>query len=38
MAFWDSKCDWDIIWVGNTIKFQDIYRKMDGGQYQYLVL
>ena len=30
MDIWDSKCLWDIIWVQDTIGFQDIYMKMDG--------
>ena len=30
MGIWDSKCIWNIIWVYDTIGFQDIYRKMDG--------
>ena len=30
MGIWDSKCVWDIMWVQDTIGFQDIYKKGDG--------
>ena len=30
MSIWDSKCVLDIIWLQDSIKFQDIYRKRDG--------
>ena len=30
MGIWDSKYVQDIIWLYDTIGFQDIYRKSDG--------
>ena len=30
MGIWDNKCVWDIMWVQDTIGFQDIYKKGDG--------
>ena len=30
MGIWDSKCVGDIIWLYDTTKFQDIYKKRDG--------
>ena len=30
MGIWDSKCVWHIIWLQDTIRFQDIYKKRDG--------
>ena len=29
MGTWDSKCVWDMIWLYDTIGFQDICRKRD---------
>ena len=30
MLIWDSKCVWDIIWLQDTIGFQDMYMKRGG--------
>ena len=30
MSIWHSKCVWDTIWLQNTIRFSDTYRKQDG--------
>ena len=29
MSIWDSKCVWDIIWLQDTTRFQNIDRKRD---------
>ena len=29
MSIWDSKCVWDITWLQDTIRFQDVYKKRD---------
>ena len=30
MGTWNSKCVWNIIWLEDTVGFQDNYRKRDG--------
>ena len=30
MGIWDSKCVLDIIWLQDTIGFQDVYMRRDG--------
>ena len=29
MCIWASKCVWDIIWLQDSLVFQDTYRKTD---------
>ena len=32
MDIWNSECAWDIMWLQDTIGFQDIYKKRDSEQ------